>query len=174
MRFRIGFVVLGLAVLAAGLSRGAAAPDPVRVDPALGSLVRQEGLFTFQAPKGWKVATGPEHDFPACIGPAQAGGSVPSIEPGQQGYESVDTFAEAVTRNTGDVQTLDKRKFVTDAGVTGQRIVARKGGSQEVVIYAFSGKNGLLLTFTGSCAPVDDQQLRPVFDASMKSLVLEM
>lgn len=175
MRWGLCLVFAALAISFGACSRsGAASHGPgAPPDPNLGPVVSEDGLFSFQAPKGWTVERNPQLDYPTCVGPRGPGGDVPSIVPGQEGYESVDTFADAVTSNTGDVRIVDKSRFATHQGTTGERIVARKGVGQEVVIYAFAGKNGLLLTFTGSCAPADDDRVRPMFDASMRSLVLE-
>jgi hypothetical protein len=148
--------------------------------PDLGKAVTEDGLFSFQGPKGWEPQDDPEREYATCVGPPEAGGFKPFIFITPEGNQAVDDYVksqtEKLTGAVGKLTLVDKGSFKTDHGDTGMRLVVRNDSSPrkvESIRYVFSAKNGLLLVFKCQCLSADDAQFRPIFDASMKSLTLD-
>jgi len=146
----------------------------------LGKTVSEDGLFSFQGPKGWEPRDEPEREYSTCIGPPEAGGFKPFIFITPEDNQTVDDYVKTQTGNLtgvdGKLTLVDKGSFKTDHGDSGARMVVRNESSArkvESVRYIFSAKNGLLLVFKCQCLSVDDAQFRPIFDASMKTLTLD-
>jgi hypothetical protein len=173
MRWRRGlflvsaFVVAGCSRSSSGTSGSGGSPTPAA---ALGDPVSEPGLFSFQAPKGWDTQTSPEQNYSSCSGPAESDGSSPSITVDQQGYQEVDAYVKTYMATLG--ASAEKSSFQTNSGAKGVRVIA-KDGANETVAYVFPAKNGLLMVFTGKCLSADDSQIRPLFEASLKSLTLD-
>jgi hypothetical protein len=146
----------------------------------LGSPVTDDGVFSFQGPKGWNPQDDPDRAYPTCIGPAEEGGFKPSIFITSEGNQAVDDYVKSQTEKLSGINSkfklVDKASFKTDHGETGMRLVVRNESSPrkiESVRYVFAMKNGLLLVFRCQCPSAEDAQFRPIFDASMKSLIFD-
>jgi hypothetical protein len=183
MRWR-HFIVPALVVLSAsacsragGNSSGSAEQDP-------GPTLSTPSLFSYQAPSGWssQVAGGLElGGFPQAVGPA-SNNFTPDITFITNGHKTVEQFAKMYTPRLVDLiprtypmKLVDQKPFMTAAGVAGIRLHSIDPASPPIAeqfSYVFSNPDGTLFQFACACAPADADHYAPIFDASMKTVII--
>jgi hypothetical protein len=181
-------MVLGLGALLtlscsrpAGETKIAAETDapPVEETPdAPGPLVSVPGVFSYQAPWGWKQVVS-SNGYPQAAGP-QAHQYVPDITFTTHGFQSVDQFVKNYAPSLLDMDTafplrlVDQKVFETDKGVRGVRLhsidVATLPAAEQFS-YVFQNTSGLVVEFACACAPADAAQDAPLFDSAMKTMI---
>jgi hypothetical protein len=176
MRWR-HFMMLGagLLFLVAGVWAGAA-PNQL-VPKGLGKKVVVPELLSFQPPAGW-IQEETSGDL-QMRGPI-SNGVVPDItvNPGNNGTLSnlKDTFDPEYYDNSNvRLKVVDQTPFVTSAGVKGMRVhLVDKASPPSVVQYSyiFLSPDGQELELACACAPQDAVVYLPVFEVSMKSVVI--
>jgi hypothetical protein len=151
--------------------------------PDAGPTLTGPSVFRYVAPPGWTSQVGPSSmgGFPQAIGPASHN-FTPDITFKTDGYEPVAQFVQAYQPTLIDVvaqvfplKLVDQEPFVTAAGVQGVRLHSIDPSSPptaEQFSYIFSDRNGLIYEFACACAPADSARYAPIFDASMKTVVI--
>jgi hypothetical protein len=168
-------LALGVAMASGGLRAGAGEPGPTLSTPS---------VFRYQAPPGWtsQVAGGLTlGGFPQAVGPA-SNNFTPDITFITDGYASVDQFAKTyrprlidMTPRVFPLKLVDQKPFVTTAGVKGIRLHSIDPASPPIAeqySYVFPNRNGMVMEFACACAPADAARYLPIFDASMKTVVV--
>jgi hypothetical protein len=169
------FILLGTGLLFAG-SLSDAAPNQM-VPQGLGATIEIPGLLSYQVPKGW--STNEETNAsPQARGPI-SNGFVPDItfNPGNYGSlaDLATTFQPALYDFNIPLKYMDQKSFVTAAGVKGVRLRAMDPSTPSRVTqfsYIFLSSDGQQLELACACATADAAVYGPVFDASMKSVVI--
>lgn len=177
MRWRHFTVGIAVLFLAMG-SRMDAAPNQL-VPKGLGQSITIPGLLSYRVPGGW--STNEETNAsPQARGPI-SNGVVPDItfNPGNHGTLSnlKDTFDPSYYDDMSNVslKVVDQMQFVTSAGVKGVRVhLVDKASPPRVVQYSyiFLSADGQELELACACAAQDATVYLPVFDASMKTVVI--
>jgi hypothetical protein len=168
-------LMAGLLVAAWGF-RLEAAPNQL-VPKGLGETIRIPGLISYRVPAGWSTDT-ETNASPQARGPV-SNGVVPDItfNPGNYGALSklADTY-QAELWDTGEsLKIAEQTPFVTSAGVKAVRLREVEASSPSRVTqysYIFLSSDGQQLELACACATVDAAVYLPVFDASMKSVVI--
>jgi hypothetical protein len=118
--------------------------------------------------------------FPQAIGPA-SNNFTPDITFKTDGYQTVDQFVATYQPNLVDVsqpfpmKLVDRKPFVTAAGVKGMRlhsIDVQNPPTAEQFSYVFPNPDGMVFEFACACAPADAARYAPIFDASMKTVLI--
>jgi hypothetical protein len=178
MRWRHFIALTAGAFLAASCSQSSAgsAQDA-------GPTLSTPSLFSYVAPKGWGSQVGPSGamgGFPQAVGPA-SNNFTPDITFKTDGYQMVDQFVRTYQPNLVDVdqpflmKLVEQKPFVTAAGVKGYRlhsIDTANPPTAEQFSYVFPNPDGLVFEFACACAPADAAHYAPIFDASMKTVVI--
>ena len=181
------FIVLALGVLlasacsrAGGDSSGESAGNSSQ---GLGPTLSTPSLFSYVAPKGWSSQVGPGGamgGFPQAVGPASHN-FTPDITFKTDGYQTVAQFVKTYQPKLVDVdqpfpmKLVDEEPFVTAAGVQGMRlhsIDVANPPTAEQFSYVFPNPDGLVFEFACACAPADAAHDAPIFDASMKTVMI--
>jgi len=183
------FIVLALGVLlasacsrAGGDSSGESAGNSSQ---GLGPTLSTPSLFSYVAPAGWtsQVAGGYAlGGFPQAVGPASHN-FTPDITFITDGYSSIADFVKKYQPKLVDLtgtqvfplKLLDEEPFVTAAGVQGMRLHSIDPANPPIAeqfSYVFPNPDGLVFEFACACAPADVAHDAPIFDASMKSVVI--
>jgi hypothetical protein len=166
---------VGLLGLAMGL-RCEAAPNQM-VPKGLGRKVVVPELLSFLPPAGW---TQEETSGDLQMRGPVSNGVVPDItvNPGNNGTLSnlKDTFDPSYYDNSNvRLKVADQTPFVTSAGVKGMRVHLVDQASPPRVVqysYVFLNADGQELELACACAPQDAAVYLPVFEASMKTVVI--
>jgi len=164
-----------LLFLAAG-SHANAAPNQL-VPKGLGNPVTVSGLLSFRPPAGW---TQEETSGDLQMRGPVSNGVVPDItvNPGNHGTLSnlKDTFDPSYYDNSDvRLKVVDQAPFVTSAGVKGMRVHLVDNASPPRVVqysYIFLSPDGQELELACACAPQDAAVYLPVFEASVKTVVI--
>lgn len=177
----IHFMVLGAGLLLAASCSPSASGSGSGGDA--GPTLSNPGLFSYVAPSGWGSQVGPSGamgGFPQAVGPA-SNNFTPDITFKTDGYESVDNFVKTYQPSLVDVdqpfpmKLVDAKPFVTAAGVKGYRLHSidiANPPTAEQFSYVFPNPDGLVFEFACACAPADAAHDAPIFDASMKTVVI--
>jgi hypothetical protein len=157
-----------------------------------GPTLSTPSLFSYQAPSGWgsKVAgAGVLGGFPQAVGPA-SNNFTPDITFVTDGYQTINQFAKTYKPHLVDMEDpfpakpsdqpfpmklVDQEPFVTAAGVKGIRLHAIDPANPplaEQFSYIFPNPDGMVFEFACACAPADAARYAPIFDASMKTVVI--
>lgn len=162
----------GLLFLAAG-SRSDAAPNQM-VPKGLGNPVKVPGLLSFQPPAGWKQE---ETSGDLQMRGPVSNGWVPDItvNPGNNGTLTnlSDTYEPELYDTGAKLKIVKNTSFVTAAGVKGVRLQEVDAtGKVTQYSYIFLSPDGQQLELACACATMDAAVYLPVFDASMKTVVI--
>ena len=148
-----------------------------------GPTLSTPSLFSYVAPKSWTSQVGPSGamgGFPQAVGPASHN-FTPDITFKTDGYQTVEQFVRTYQPKLVDVdqafpmRLVDKQPFVTAAGVKGYRlhsIDVANPPTAEQFSYVFPNPDGLVFEFACACAPADAAHDGPIFDASMKTVLI--
>jgi hypothetical protein len=180
MRWR-HFILLDACLLLSALCAPLASGSTQDAGPTL----RTPSLFSYQAPPGWtsQVAGGLAlGGFPQAVGPASHN-FTPDITFITDGYHTIDQFAKTYQPHLVDLtltqmfplKLVDQKPFVTAAGVKGVRLHSidpANPPTAEQFSYVFPNPDGLVFEFACACAPADAAHYAPIFDASMKTVVI--
>jgi hypothetical protein len=172
MRWR--HFTLGIAVLL--LATGArinAAPNQM-VPKGLGHPVTATGLLSFQPPAGW---TQEETSGDLQMRGPVSNGFVPDItvNPGNNGSLSnlQDTYQPELYDTGASLKIVANTSFTTAAGVKGVRLQEVDAtGKVTQYSYIFLNSDGQELELACACATMDAKVYLPVFEASMKTVVI--
>jgi hypothetical protein len=148
-----------------------------------GKTVLARGLFSYQAPPGWQVQDMPQSSFPLAT-EIPAGPDVGSISGAIETFSGdMPTYITeklgAIRRTPGHetMQVMEKKSFLTTAGLGGTRVVTAETVEgrppTERILYFFDGGLGEKILITASCPTAYVARYAPLFDASMKSFTLE-
>jgi hypothetical protein len=148
------------------------------VPKGLGEKITIPGLLSYEVPKGWSTNT-ETNASPQARGPI-SNGVVPDItfNPGNYGplADLAKTFEPALYDTSAiRLKVMDQTSFVTSTGVKGVRLRAIDAATPSRVTqfsYIFLSSDGQQLELACACATVDAAVYLPVFDASMKSVVI--
>jgi hypothetical protein len=167
--FTVGIAVLFLALG----SRLDAAPNQL-VPKGLGQPVTADGLLSFRAPAGWtQEETGGDLQM---RGPVSNGWAPDiTVNPGNHGPLSdlKDTYQPELFDNGASLKIVSTTSFTTAAGVKGVRLLeVDAAGKVTQYSYIFLNADGQQLELACACATVDAKVYLPVFDASVKTVVL--
>jgi len=145
---------------------------------SLGDTVSEPGLFSYQAPKDWKVTTSAMSKYKVCMGAPQ-NNFVPNINVVTEKYAK--PLVEYVELNKTNLkaspiflnlQILDQKPFEATTGVKGIRVVVKdtlgKVDMQQI-FYFFEEGTDTKLVVTASCSVADGDHYASIFDASMKT-----
>jgi len=165
---------VGLA-LATGL-RSEAAPNQM-VPKGLGERIVIPGLLSYEVPQGWSTDT-ETNASPQARGPI-SNGVVPDItfNPGNHGTlaDFAKDFQPVLYDSGRTLKYMDQKPFVTSAGVKGIRCRSVSSSTPPLVTqysYIFLSSDGQQLELACACASMDAAVYLPVFDASMKTVVI--
>jgi hypothetical protein len=144
------------------------------------ATVSRPGLFSYQAPPGWRVLTLPRIENPIATDPQQREAS-PYIEVDTAAsVASLADFAEANKKSmkamVPSTEFIDEKPFVTAAGLQGIRIVttAHPGQrDQQAIYYPFDGPQKTKFVVIANVAPAAFEKNAPLFDAAIKTFVLQ-
>jgi len=171
------FIVLAAAFgLTAMGSPSNAAPDQM-VPKGLGKRIVIPQLLSYQPPQLWKVEE--TEGEPQARGPV-SNGVVPDITFNPGNYGSLTSLGQTFELTYYDnssvpLKQVDQASFVTSAGVKGVRIHAVDTTTTPQITqysYIFLSSDGQELELACACATVDAAVYLPVFDASMKTVVI--
>ena len=150
--------------------------------PALGqqadATVTRPGLFSYQAPPGWRVLTLPRIENPISTDPAQKEAR-PYIQVDTAASDaSLAEFAEGNKKSmkamVPSTQIIEEKPFVTTAGLKGIRIMitAHPGQrDQQAVYYLFESPKQTKFVVIANVAAAGFEKNAPLFDAAMKTFV---
>ena len=173
MRWRHFIAVgLGLGFLATG-SPSEAAPNQM-VPKGLGNPVTAWGLLSFRPPAGW---TQEEISGDLQMRGPVSNGVVPDItvNPGNNGSLSdlKDTYQPELYDTGASLKIVANTSFTTAAGVKGVRLQEVDAtGKVTQYSYIFLNPDGQQLELACACATVDAEVYLPVFETSMKTVVI--
>lgn len=168
-------LIAGLgAVLFVGVgARLEAAPNQM-VPKGLGNPVTASGLLSFQAPAGWtQEETGGDLQM---RGPVSNGWAPDiTVNPGNYGPLTglKDTYQPELFDNGASLKIVANTSFTTAAGVKGVRLQEVDAtGKVTQYSYIFLNPDGQQLELACACATMDAKVYLPVFDASIKTVVI--
>jgi hypothetical protein len=172
MKRRCFIAATGLLISAASLQLSAA-PNQM-VPKGLGDTITIPGLISYRAPNGWSQEE--TNASPQPRGPI-SNGVVPDITFNPTNHGSLDDFVTNFQPELFDsgqsLKYLDKTSFVTAAGVKGIRCrCVDPTNTITQYSYVFLSSDGQQLELACACASVDVKVYLPVFDASMKTVVI--
>jgi hypothetical protein len=145
----------------------------------MGPTIASPGLPTYRAPKGW-TATHLISGYPQAAG-EKTHHFTPDITFVTHGYQPLADYVKTYQPHLVDIdfvyllKLVDQQPFVTTAGFKGVRlhsIDATHRPVAEQFSYVFSSSRGMVLEFACACAPADAAHYAPIFDQSMKTVVL--
>jgi len=174
MGWRHFTAAVGVAVLLLAMgSRLDAAPNQM-VPKGLGNPVKAWGLLSFRAPAGW---TQEETSGDLQMRGPVSNGWAPDItvNPGNNGPLSdlKDTYQPELFDNGASLKIVANTSFTTAAGVKGVRLQEVDAtGKVTQYSYIFLNPDGQQLELACACATVDAKVYLPVFEASMKTVVI--
>jgi hypothetical protein len=167
-------------MLAVGLVVAAScSPSAAGSGQDMGPTIRNPALFSYQAPKGWSSTLAAD-GFPQAVG-TQSNNFTPDITFATNGYAKIDAFAKTYQPHLVDVsyafplKLVDEKPFVTAKGLKGMRLHSIDPASPplaEQFSYVFNNKDGLVMELACACAPADAAHYAPIFDASMKTVLM--
>jgi hypothetical protein len=143
-----------------------------------GSQVTLPGLFSYQAPSGWKVQDSPISRYPVAFDVPQNNFAA-NLNVVVQTYP--DSLANYVAANRQQMskapvfthfQIIDQQPFATANGAQGIRMVVKDGvGKQDLqqIFYFFEGAADRKFVVTASSLEGDGGRYAPIFDASLKT-----
>jgi hypothetical protein len=142
----------------------------------LGETETIPGLLLYRPPAGWNIVeTGGDSQ---ALGPI-SNGIVPSItmSPGNHGLlaKLSDTFEPEYYDTSASLKIVSQKSFTTSAGVKGVCAQCVDPSGQLPIVqysYVFLSPDGQELELACACASVDAKVYKPVFDASMKTVVI--
>jgi hypothetical protein len=152
------------------------------VNPAQGqqenATVTRPGVFSYQAPPGWRVLPLPRIENPISTDPEQRE-AAPYIQVDTAASAaSLADFAEANKKSmkamVPSTLFLEEKPFATAAGVQGIRIVATAHPGkrdQQAIYYLFEGPQKTKFVVIANVAPAAFEKNAPLFDAAMKTFV---
>jgi hypothetical protein len=154
-----------------------AAPNQL-VPQGLGATITIPGMLSYKVPKGWSTDT-ETNASPQARGPI-SNGFTPDITFNPGNYGSLADLATTFQPSLYDsynipLKYVDQQSFVTAAGVKGVRLRAADPSTPSRVTqfsYIFLSADGQQLELACACATMDAAVYEPVFDASMKSIVI--
>jgi len=171
------FIGLGVGLLFAAAGWPSHAAPNQLVPHGLGETITIPGLLSYQVPKGWSTDT-ETNASPQARGPV-SNGVVPDItfNPGNHGTLSnlADTYQAVLYDTMEGLKIVEQKPFVTTAGVKGVRLREMENSTPSRITqysYIFLSTDGQQLELACACATVDAAVYLPVFDASMKSVVI--
>jgi hypothetical protein len=173
MRWR-HFILLGAGlVFAVACSRSEAAPNQI-MPKGLGNPVKVPGLLSFRPPAGWSQE---ETSGDLQMRGPVSNGRVPDItvNPGNNGTLTnlADTYEPELYDTGAKLKIVKNASFVTAAGVKGVRLQEVDAtGKVTQYSYIFLSPDGQQLECACACATVDAAVYLPVFEASMKTVVI--
>ena len=153
---------------------------PARADEGL--KLGAPSLFNYIAPPGWTSQVGPSAfgGFPQAVGPASHN-FTPDITFKTDGYHTLASFVQTYRPALVDtdqpfaMKLVDQKPFVTASGAKGIRlhsIDTANPPTAEQFSYVFPNPDGMVFEFACACAPADAAHFAPIFDASMKTVVI--
>ena len=147
------------------------------VPKGLGDTITIPGLLSYQVPAGWSTDT-ETNASPQARGPI-SNGVVPDItfNAGNHGTlkNLADTYQPELWDTSESLKIIEQKPFVTTAGVKGVRLKEVESSTPSRVTqysYIFLSSDGQLLELACACATVDAAVYLPVFEASMKTVVI--
>lgn len=148
----------------------------------LGDTVSQDGLFSYQAPKGWPMqqkTPWSKYDIPYDQERNLAGkyGANIIVTVGLYPNSLADAVAATKQAMSNDTKFtnlvfVDEQSFLTSAGIKGVRIVAKATEGTmnlEHIAYFFEGSSNNKIEVVCTCLADDIEHYTPIFDASMKT-----
>jgi hypothetical protein len=166
-----------LAVVAALSTAGLQAAPNQMVPKGLGETIRIPELLSYRVPAGWTSDT-ETNASPQARGPI-SNGFVPDITFNAGNHGTLAGFAQDFQPELYDsgrqLKYMDQTPFVTAAGVKGIRCRSVDPSNPSLVTqysYIFLSSDGQQLELACACATVDAAVYLPVFDASMKTVVI--
>lgn len=144
----------------------------------LGETISLPGLLSYRAPKGWSTDT-ETNASPQPRGPPSTG-FTPDITFNAGNHGSLADFVASYQPELYDTSLIplkfvDQKPFVTAAGVKGVRLrsVDPSNPSRATQFsYIFLSSDGQQLELACACATADVSRYEPIFEASMKSVVI--
>ena len=172
MRWRHFTVGIAVLLLAMG-SQLDAAPNQM-VPKGLGNPVTASGLLSFRAPAGWtQEETSGDLQM---RGPVSNGWSPDiTVNPGNYGPLSglQNTYQPELFDTGASLKIVATTSFTTAAGVKGVRLQeVNASGNVTQYSYIFLNPDGQQLELACACATMDAKVYLPVFDASIKTVVI--
>jgi hypothetical protein len=166
--------ILFLLALGACLPPSQAAPNQL-VPKGLGAAITIPGLLAYRVPAGWTTDT-ETNASPQARGPV-SNGVVPDItfNPGNYGTlaDFTKNFQPELYDSGQGLVYKDQASFATTAGVKGIRCRSVSANAQITQYsYIFLSSDGQQLELACACATADAAVYLPVFDASMKTVVI--
>jgi hypothetical protein len=160
----------------------AAAILPVRAQAA-GPTVLEKGVYSYQAPVGWRVpiADLPEAFASASVGPRRDGFAPHLYVFIRSSPKPLPDFVADYLRtfqsgSATHFKVVDQRPFSTTAGLDGIRVAITYALGKlhlQEIFYFFDGGSGKKIVATACRLATDDPREAPVFDASLKTFTLE-
>ena len=148
----------------------------------MGETLKEDGLFSYQAPKGWTIKETLVSKYKIALAPSHNGFTA-NINVVVQPYPG--SLADYVTANKQALTTTpvfthfqirDEKPFTTSAGANGVRLVANDGlGKQDMrqIFYFFAGSSNQKFVVTASALAADADLYASVFDASLKTFSVQ-
>jgi hypothetical protein len=142
----------------------------------MGPTVLAKGLFSYQAPPGWQTTESSRSPYPVCSegwNQAQEARIQVQIETASQGFSIyVDRCLQALCIGPDHARILDRRPFVTAAGLDGIRVTLTLRSLRHI-FYFFDGGSGKIIIVNACCRLSDADRDVPLFDISLKTFTLE-
>jgi hypothetical protein len=146
------------------------------------NVVRNPGVYSFQAPTGWRVRMGNTGSATVCdmIGANDCVAMITAWVTPREG--SLEDFAqgqmdmEKKMHSKSDVQWGDLHPFTTDSGWQGlmyTETITTNGSVNKQTHYFFLGHDDTKVIFGTSCHGESADHYTPIFDAAAKSLTQE-
>jgi hypothetical protein len=141
-----------------------------------GPTVLARGLFSYQAPPGWQTSASPVSPYPVSsegwYRPHEARILVNIVTVSQGVSDYVTQCLQALRSGPDYAHVLDRRPFVTAAGLDGIRATVNIRGLRQI-FYFFDGGSGKIIIVNACCLLRDADRDTPLFDASLKTFSLE-
>jgi hypothetical protein len=138
------------------------------------------GGFSFCPPEGWTIQSFPGMKYSIAAGPA-ANGFAPNINVVDETADVslpayVDASKKMLSKAFKDYKELGKREFKTTAGLKGTSLIiqSNQNGTQlRQAFYFFAGTGDKKFVVTCSSLASGGEKIGEVFEASLKTFVLD-